>query len=89
MTTIMYYFTDKGFDNVRSKYKYLIGKEYYFSSVNKKEKLLDIQKRPAIENGFHIFFISDTNRECYIYDFMEFNDIDYRFEDYETISTVL
>lgn len=83
----LFYFSETGVKSVINKYKELIGEEFYFDENRiKKIKLYDIfEAKSIVNNGFHVLFVSEEIHHCTIKDFMEMNDIQYDFYDYDIV----
>jgi len=81
----MEYFTKKGVEQVKEKYKSEIGKEFYFNESKIKYKLsFIVEQESRCPNGYNVLFYSDQNVFAEIFDFMKLNEIKYNFHDFET-----
>lgn len=81
----MKYFTKKGVNQVKEKYKTEKGKKFYFDDSNVKHKLVNItEQKTNYPDCFLILFMSDKLLSKIIDEFMKLNDLKYDFNDFET-----
>jgi hypothetical protein len=83
----LFYFSETGVKSVINEYKKNIGEEFYFDEKKLiKLKLYDIlEAKSIVNNGFHVLFVSEKMHHCTIKDFMEMNNIQYNFENYDRV----
>ena len=81
------YFTENGVNQVIKKYEILMGREFHFDESGTRCRLFDIIKGTSkYASAFLILFQSEKNEYVTIFDFMRFNNLEYNFHAFETIT---
>ena len=83
----MEYYSEAAFELVKTSYRDLKGKNFFFDSSGEKRELFDIIKKAndKANDKFLILFVSKKLEEILIVDFMKHNNIEFNYSDYKNI----